>query len=701
MSDPNIGRVLAGKYDLVRLLGAGGMGAVYEGKNQIGKRVAVKLLRNSELVQDEKVTARFFREAQASAAVVSKHVVDVYDTGVDADTGAPFIIMAFLSGEDLEHVVERVGALNPVAAVRIVSQAAAGLAKAHEVGIVHRDIKPANLFLAEEESDITVKILDFGIAKVLAETATAGTEAIGTPLWMAPEQTQAGASIGPPTDVWALGLIAFRLLAGRVYWTSSQMEGASTFMLMREVLFEPLVAASARSAQIGGAPLPPSFDAWFARCVARDVAQRFPDAGAAFAALEQVLRGVDPAQRALTAPTPSTPLPIVPAGRSAVQTVAGAPIFGTAPGTAVTGPGLPVLLSTERRRSKSGGLVTGLALAGCAVALAAVLFMAQRKPPPEVAAATNSSSEETILADAEALADKDLEAARARLAELPAESPLRSNPRFKALEARCANRASTPRSAAAAAGTVLAELGPLTIGQGNAPDERRWLPDFQLRRDKGDENATVLAAYGACSTKGMALCTESQWTRACSMDPSIGAIETWTVTFSGASGFVVRGGSGGCTARRVVGGSETSAMRAGVCCDPVVAIRSENQNKTFLTTVSSRMTRYERGILKRSGAALAPSLDEQVTFLGKPYSRDALVSTYDAWFRRWPDQWTLYDTCDVTIQPGGEATWTADCATTAQKGGEVAFVTTRYVWSAEGKVVSIQEAKVHRRFAPP
>ena len=123
-----------------------------------------------------------------------------------------------------------------------------------------------------------VKVLDFGIAKVLAEAKTAATAPLGTPLWMAPEQTQAGASIGAPTDVWALGLVAFRLLSGRIYWSSSYLDGASTFMLMREILFEPLGVASDRSAQLGGAELPPGFDGWFARCVVREVPQRFPDA---------------------------------------------------------------------------------------------------------------------------------------------------------------------------------------------------------------------------------------------------------------------------------------------------------------------------------------------------------------------------------------------------------------------------------------
>ncbi|MGO9707283.1 MAG: serine/threonine protein kinase [Polyangiaceae bacterium] len=226
MSDANIGRVLARKYELMRLIGRGGMGAVYEGRNQIGKRVAIKLLLTPEIVASTDLTARFFREAEASAAIESTHVVDVYDTGVDEESGLPFLIMAYLQGEDLERLVERVGPLNPVAAVRIGVQAATGLAKAHEVGIIHRDIKPANIFLATSEGDHVVKLLDFGIAKVTTERLSqsgAGPQALtstgallGTPLYMSPEQAQGLKNIDARTDVWSLGMCLYQSLAGKL-----------------------------------------------------------------------------------------------------------------------------------------------------------------------------------------------------------------------------------------------------------------------------------------------------------------------------------------------------------------------------------------------------------------------------------------------------------------------------------------------------
>ena len=188
--------------------------------------MAIKLLLTPEIVASTDLTARFFREAEASAAIESTHVVDVYDTGVDEESGLPFLIMAYLQGEDLERLVERVGPLNPVAAVRIGVQAATGLAKAHEVGIIHRDIKPANIFLATSEGDHVVKLLDFGIAKVTTERLSqsgAGPQALtstgallGTPLYMSPEQAQGLKNIDARTDVWSLGMCLYQSLAGKL-----------------------------------------------------------------------------------------------------------------------------------------------------------------------------------------------------------------------------------------------------------------------------------------------------------------------------------------------------------------------------------------------------------------------------------------------------------------------------------------------------
>ncbi|MBI4700155.1 MAG: hypothetical protein HY744_03135 [Deltaproteobacteria bacterium] len=245
-------------------------------------------------------------------------------------------------------------------------------------------------------------------------------------------------------------------------------------------------------------------------------------------------------------------------------------------------------------------------------------------------------------------------------------------------------------------------LAATPVPPGSSPDGRVWLPKFSIRRDDGDQNATVLQAFARCAERGLALCTESQWERACGEDAAVGAIETWTVTFSGTDDFVVRGGQGGCSGRKLARGSERSPARAGACCQRGVGISSQNENRTFLAATSNKMTRYEAGMTRRAGAALGPFIDETINFFGKSYDHDTMVAKYDAIFAAERDQWTVYDTCEVAIQPapgpGEEAIWTADCRATTERAGKVAFVTHRYTWSCSGKVQRIEEIRVHRGF---
>jgi len=220
------GKILLDRYELTRFLGAGAFGAVYEARNELGKRFAIKVLLADEVTSDEKMLARFFREAKAAAAIESSHIVDVFETGMDGVLGVPFIVMELLRGEDLEKTIERVGPIDPRAAARIVTQAARGLSQAHAAHVVHRDIKPANLFLsAIDEGDIVVKVLDFGIAKAGNELLTTEQAALtrtgtvmGTPLYMSPEQAQALKTVDERADVWSLGVCLYHALAGVVPW---------------------------------------------------------------------------------------------------------------------------------------------------------------------------------------------------------------------------------------------------------------------------------------------------------------------------------------------------------------------------------------------------------------------------------------------------------------------------------------------------
>jgi serine/threonine-protein kinase len=276
------GTVLAARYRVERQLGQGGMGSVYLVRHvRTQERLALKVL-HASIAADPRALERFRGEAQAPARIDSDHVVRVVDADVAPELdGAPFLVMEYLRGRDLGQLLVERGRLTAPEVVDLLGQAARALDKAHALGIVHRDLKPENLFLAERDDHTTsLKVLDFGVAKL--EAAGGGTstgQVLGTPLYMAPEQLTHNALVGPPTDVWAVGLIAFRLLTGRYYWVFTTLEE-----LLALVTTGPMPPPSA----VGGA-LGPAFDAWFPRCCARPIDQRFASVGEAVAALGQAL----------------------------------------------------------------------------------------------------------------------------------------------------------------------------------------------------------------------------------------------------------------------------------------------------------------------------------------------------------------------------------------------------------------------------
>jgi serine/threonine-protein kinase len=275
-----IGQTLDGKYLVVRLLGRGGMGAVYEARNvATHKRVAVKVLSSPELAQHPELVRRFFQEARAGAIVESEHVVQVYDSGWDAASRNPYMVMELLEGEDLESVMRRLRVLPPATAAKIVLQVATGLAKAHAAGIIHRDIKPANVYLVQRESgELVVKLLDFGVAKVrvqhFQETQAGLTRTgslLGTPLYMSPEQAKGRSGVDARSDVWSLGVMLYELLSGRIPYTEASTLGELIISICTEEI--PLLQDLAPW-------VPAELAEVTHRAISRDVDKRYADAAA-------------------------------------------------------------------------------------------------------------------------------------------------------------------------------------------------------------------------------------------------------------------------------------------------------------------------------------------------------------------------------------------------------------------------------------
>ena len=270
------GDILAGKYRVERILGAGGMGVVVAAHHvQLDKRVAIKFLLPEALSSAEAVE-RFAREARAAVKITSEHVARVIDVGT-LDTGAPYMVMEFLEGHDLAHWVRLRGPLPLEQTVDFVLQACEALAEAHALGIIHRDLKPANLFIVRGADAMhSVKVLDFGISKATGQAAsgrdvglTRTAAVMGSPLYMSPEQMAESRSVDMRTDLWAIGVVLYELLTGRVPFDG-------------ETLPEVCVKISSHAPpplRTLRPDLPAAVEAIILRCLEKDRARRYANVG--------------------------------------------------------------------------------------------------------------------------------------------------------------------------------------------------------------------------------------------------------------------------------------------------------------------------------------------------------------------------------------------------------------------------------------
>ena len=264
------GEVIAQRYRLVTLLGRGGMGEVWRADHvSLNSPVALKFI-DPGVSSSQEAVARFMREAQSAAALRSSHVVQIFDYGVDR--GVQYIAMELLNGESLRARLDRVGRLAPADVVRILTQVARAVAKAHDGGIVHRDLKPDNVFLVPEEDHELAKVLDFGIAKVSSPGVNPGSgtrtgAVLGTPYYMSPEQAQGNKSVDHRSDLWSMAVIAYECVTGELPFKSEALGD-----LILKICMLPLPVPSEH------ATVTKAFDAWFARGANREPALRFESA---------------------------------------------------------------------------------------------------------------------------------------------------------------------------------------------------------------------------------------------------------------------------------------------------------------------------------------------------------------------------------------------------------------------------------------
>jgi len=343
----DVGHILDGRYRLLRVIGSGGMGTVYEALQlSLDRRVAVKVLRH-ELGGQGDARARFEREAQIVAKIANDHIAQVYDVAF-TDWGDLYMVMELLSGADLRQELALRGALPLGEAVRYIRQACSGIGMAHRAGVAHRDLKPENLFLAEVGEERRVKILDFGIAKMLADSSaliTASSTAVGTPAYMSPEQVDAASELDGRADIWALGVILYELVSG-----AGPFERRSPAAVLKAVLFEeppPL--------KLVCPGIPDGLSDLVARAMSKSPTDRPGTAGelaealAPFATMERRFASLQPR---------------VPGGAPTVK-VLGEQHEGSGRGSSVAKEPMPAVRLGQRRWARSGiGWLIGLGALG-------------------------------------------------------------------------------------------------------------------------------------------------------------------------------------------------------------------------------------------------------------------------------------------------------------------------------------------------
>jgi eukaryotic-like serine/threonine-protein kinase len=366
--------VLGGKYRIDERLGSGGMGVVMAAEHiTLGQKVAFKFLVPRASPGD--VTARFLREARSAARLDSEHVVRVSDVGV-LESGAAYMLMERLEGEDLGAYLRRVGPLPFAEAVLHVLQACDAVAAAHAAGIIHRDLKPANLFLARwPDGHQAVKVLDFGISKTsglardaVDQSLTRPGAVLGSPLYMSPEQVRDTKAVDARTDLWSLGMVLYELLVGSPMYNIDTLPA-----LCAAIVADPPVPLRAKRADA-----PPELEAAILRCTQKAPDQRFPSV----AEFAHAIAPFGPPEGALLAARIARRLgtkgDLLSGHIAASGTFTGArTILAPAPAPA---PAVPVAKPAPARRWQGTALALGFPLA---ILLITAIFTYARRSPPD------------------------------------------------------------------------------------------------------------------------------------------------------------------------------------------------------------------------------------------------------------------------------------------------------------------------------
>ena len=440
------GEIIDGKYRTIRLIGEGGMGAVYEAENiRIHRKVAIKVL-HAGVAETAEAVQRFEREAQAAGRIGSEHIVEVLDLG-NLPSGDRYMVMEFMDGDSLSGRIQKKGRLSPAELYPIAHQLLAALDAAHGAGIIHRDLKPDNVYLLRSRSGVAdfVKLLDFGISKFNQLSGDSGfgmtrTGAVmGTPYYMAPEQAKGAKDMDHRVDLYAAGVILYESVTGEVPFN------ADTF---NELLFK-IVLEEPRPVQQLAPEIDPGFAAIINKAMAREPSARFQTAKDFQLALEHWANnaGPDLANALRVAASPPRPGSIADGtGQFARQTPN--PALGTGtPGAWSNTGGVTAQLHAAPKKSNAGLFAVLSVVAMLVVGGGAATMRALSKAPPSAAAAAPDHS----AADEKAKTDALVVAAKAQQAQDDSKAE-----ELKAADKASADHVQAEASAAASAAELAA-----------------------------------------------------------------------------------------------------------------------------------------------------------------------------------------------------------------------------------------------------
>ncbi len=723
-----VSHTVDGKYRIDNVVGEGGFGVVYRARHLgFEENVAVKCLRMPEALLGEE-RERFFTSFLAEGRLLHRlsrataGIVQALDVGAAVSPKGiwtPYLVLEWLQGKTLDEdfdqrAKQRLGGRPLGQAIDLLEPAARALALAHEQGIAHRDIKPANLFIAEVGGRQTVKVLDFGIAKVITETAslTRAFEMTGRSLqaftarYGSPEQfSRRYGATGPWTDVFALALVFIETVAGR-----QALEGedaAQLFVAAADQHNRPTLRACGVEASDG-------VEAVLRSALAVDPKERYLNAGEFWDALVAAATA-----DGTLAPAPARRmqsshvlmeggLPVLPPPSAAAQTLETRRIDPASKTELSSSTQVP--MPTGRRFSMLPGPAATPLRVALAVGAATAVFAAAagigllvwagsgKDPGP---AASNSAAELTA----------------------PEFGPLTSAPPLPSSTRPPPSRTegvklpppaqSAPNMAAAAPPSALPSLAggppPIVVPEGRLAKGPVWFQKFRVLPRSGDKEKSFVEAQVRCSEVAMSLCTESQWARACEVSPNLASTPSWTSTADG-TGFVVRGG-GSCDARAIAAADERNPQRGGVCCDRSIGIDTKNPNTSFLAATAQRLLLIERSLNQRDVPGFLELFGDGASIDGAPRTKEGATRLLQDSFKEWPDQWLLSDLCKasmetkVTMVKKGRwgrkkrvesSTWFAECRQLRYRGSQVAVVTTHYVFGGTGKLKSIADGQVVR-----